>query len=47
MKNILIRAGMSPFDTFDVPHILLNNTCHFLDRSESRQQQVVPYERSI
>lgn len=26
MKNILIRAGMSPFDTFDVPHILLNNS---------------------
>lgn len=26
MKNILIRAGMSPFDKFDVPHILLNNS---------------------
>lgn len=25
MKNILIRAGMSPFDTFDAPHIIMNN----------------------
>lgn len=26
MKNILIRAGMSPLDTFDASHILLNNS---------------------
>jgi len=26
MKNIIIRAGMSPLDTFDAPHILLNNS---------------------
>ncbi|PTX53722.1 polysaccharide pyruvyl transferase WcaK-like protein [Melghirimyces profundicolus] len=26
MKNIIIRSGMSPFDKFDVPHILLNNS---------------------
>lgn len=26
MQNILIRSGMSPFDTFDAPHILVNNS---------------------
>src|SRR5690625_3221177 len=26
MKNILIRSGMSPFDTFDAPHIIMNNS---------------------
>src|SRR5699024_4635929 len=26
MKNILIRAGMSPFDNFDAPHIMFNNS---------------------
>ncbi|WP_337017997.1 polysaccharide pyruvyl transferase family protein [Oceanobacillus massiliensis] len=26
MKNILIRAGMSPFDTFDATHIMMNNS---------------------
>lgn len=25
MKNILIRSGMSPFDTFDAPNIIMNN----------------------
>lgn len=26
MKNILIRSGMSPFDTFDAPYIIDNNS---------------------
>lgn len=26
MKNILIRSGLSPFDTFDAPHVMLNNS---------------------
>lgn len=26
MKNIIIRAGISPLDTFDAPHMMINNS---------------------